>query len=288
MRCVSRFTFISVSGLFAGLLILFAPYIQAAQAAFAEGESVFVAFPAGNIKDDAFIIGQVTRITPQGDYQIAVEDYVEGHDYGSSCVPISKHTQDQGLGDGWQIWQDTTKLDKQRLEYVVPANSVMKLDVGKHFFVERNNLYFVFGRWKSDAPMLTLERLERAEREAKSAGLDEMIAALALVKLHRQGFYGEYGRPLYAFETIAPLNVAVSAAVQVLQADPKLDGLWRAKTRDWKTINQSSRYYFLVDAIDKIARDASNQLYEEGVEDADPRVLASLKANLQKLKRSER
>ncbi|MBD3755770.1 MAG: hypothetical protein IE937_09030 [Gammaproteobacteria bacterium] len=276
--------FKSLLKLFGAVLLLLVSTWSYAQS-FEVGETVFVAFPAGNVKDDAFIVGKVTRITPQGNYQLAVEDYVEGHDYGSSCVPISKHTQDQGLGEGWQLWQDTTKLDKQRLEYVVPKESVMKLDEGKHFFIERNNLYIVFGRWKSDAPMLTVERLERAEREAKNAGLDDMLPALELAKLHRQSFYGENARPLYAFETIAPLNTAVEAVLDLLNKDKSLNKLWRANPRDWQAISESSRDYFLVDAIDKIVADARSQLYEEGTENADPQVLANLKKNLEKLKR---
>ncbi|MDG6772985.1 hypothetical protein QCB45_01475 [Thiomicrorhabdus sp. ZW0627] len=253
---------------------------------YAIGETVFVAFPQANIKDDAFIIGKVTKQLKSGDYQISVLDYVEGHDYGSSCVPISK-TEDQGLGQGWEIWQDTTKLDTKQLEYVVPKKNIMKLDSGKLYFVERNNLYIVFGRWRSDAPMLTLERLNNAQREAKSAGLSDMIPAFELSKLHRQSFYGEYGRPLMAFETIAPLNKALNWILKQFNEDKTLEAMWRAKQRDWKKIEQSTRDYFLIEAIDKVINDAKDQLYEDGVEEADPKDLNSLKAKLDKLKRDE-
>jgi len=252
---------------------------------FSLGETVFVAFPQANIKDDAFIVGQVTAITQKGDFQIAVQDYVEGHDYGSSCVPISKNTQDQGLGSGWEIWQDTTKLDTKQLEYIVPKSQVMKLDDGKHYFVERNNVYIVFGRWKSDAPMLTVERLQRAEREAQSAGLKAMLPAFELAILHRKSFYGDYGRPLMAFEAVAPLNKALNAALELFQKDQLLESLWRAKPRNWEEIGQSSRHYFAIEAIDKIVEDAQDQLYEEGLEKAEADELQRLREKLTQFKR---
>lgn len=252
---------------------------------FSLGETVFVAFPQANIKDDAFIIGQISAFTQKGDFQIAVQDYVEGHDYGSSCVPISKNTQDQGLGSGWEIWQDTTKLDTKQLEYIVPKNQVMKLDEGKHYFVERNNVYIVFGRWKSDAPMLTVERLQRAEREAQSAGLKTMLPAFELAILHRKSFYGHYGRPLLPHEAVAPLNTALNTALELFKKDQVLESLWRAKPRDWEEIGQSSRHYFLIEAIDKIVEDAKDQLYEEGLEKTQPDELQRLRQNLLKFKR---
>ncbi|WP_373017104.1 hypothetical protein [Thiomicrorhabdus sp.] len=253
---------------------------------FSVGETVFVAFPQPNIKDDAFIVGKVTKELKNGDYQLAVLDYVEGHDYGSSCVPISKET-DQGLGSGWEVWKDTTKLDTKQLEYAVSQKNIMKLDVGKHYFIERNNLYIVFGRWKSDAPMLTIERLKRAEREAKTAGLEDMVPAFELSMLQRQSFYGEYGRPLMPFETIAPLNQALEAILKLFKEDNQLAKLWRAKQRDWKAIEKSTRYYFLIEAIDKIVSDSKDQLYEDGVEEADPDTLKAMKQNLSQLQRDK-
>ena len=258
--------------------------VKAAQ--FAIGETVFVAFPATNIKDDAFIIGKVTQVTEKGNYQISVLDYVEGHDYGSSCVPISKNAdQDQGLGAGWELWQDTTKLDKQRLEYVVDKASVLKLDYGKLYFVERNNIFIVFGRWKSDAPVLTIDRMDRAIREAKSTGLEEMEAAFNLAKLHRASFYDDFKRPLMPFETIAPFNIAINAVFDAFKEDPQLETLWRTKPRNWTAIKQSTQHYFMVEAIDKVVRDATNQLYEEGLDQAGKAPLTELKTKLTKLKR---
>jgi len=275
---------IKQTGLFI-LLSLFA--LSSAHAGkYSLGETVFVAFPAPNIKDDAFIVGKVTNITAKGDYQVAVMDYVEGHDYSSSCVPISKNAnQDQGMGAGWELWQDTTKLDTQNLEYIVAKESVLKLDYGKLYFVERNNVYIVFGRWKSDAPMLTVERMDRAVREAKTAGLDEMEPAFELAKLHRQSFYGDFGRPLMTFETIAPLNSAVESIFTLFKQDQRFEGLWRANPRNWDEIGKSTRDYFLIEAVDKVIEDAKSQLYEDGLERADQAVLESLKQNLEVLKR---
>jgi len=284
MNFSKRSQFLKQAGL---IVLLFLTVITPLKAAeYSIGETVFVAFPAANIKDDAFIIGKVTRVTEKGDYQVAVLDYVEGHDYGASCVPISKVAdQDQGLGAGWELWQDTTKLDTQNLEYVVDKTSVLKLSYGKLYFVERNNVYIVFGRWKSDAPVLTVDRMTRAEREAKSAGLVGMEGAFELAKLHRSSYYGDFERPLMPYETIAPLNTALDAVFKQFSTDPELETLWRANPRNWDAISQSTKHYFLIEAIDKIVRDSGNQLYEEGIEQADVKSLESLKKKLTQLKR---
>ena len=60
------------------------------------GETVFVGLPSINIKDDAFIIGEVTKQLDNGDYQIKVQDYVEGHDYGAFCQPVAVVEGDSG------------------------------------------------------------------------------------------------------------------------------------------------------------------------------------------------
>ena len=280
---VQKFTWLKAAGL---LIFIMSLSLTAKASDFVKGETVFVAFPATNIKDDAFIIGKVTAKTEKGDYQVAVLDYVEGHDYGSSCVPISKYENtDQGMGNGWEIWTDTTKLDTQQLEYIVPKESVLKLGYGKLFFVERNNVFIVFGRWKSDAPVLTLDRMELAIGQAKSAGLSEMEPAFELAKLHRQSYYGDFGRPLMPYESIAPLNTALKTVQTYLENDPKLNSLWRANPRDWKAISQTTQHYFLVEAMDKLVRDAGNALYEDGIEQADPASLEALKVRLSQLKR---
>jgi len=72
-----------------------------------------VAFPTVNIKDNAFIVGKVKEITKASDYQLAVIEYVESHDYGVSCTLIMKSEVNQGYGLGWEVWKDITKLDTQ-------------------------------------------------------------------------------------------------------------------------------------------------------------------------------
>lgn len=256
---------------------------------FKVGETVFVGYPASNIKDDAFIVGTVQAITKKGDYQISVVDFVEGHDYGVSCVPMVKYDNPQAIsseyGQAWELWQDTTTLNKEVLDYVVSKDDVMKLEEGKHFFIERYNLYIVFGRWKSDAPMLTIDRLTRAEREATGNQLSGLLPALALVKLHRSSFYGEYGRPLQPFESIAELNKALVSIIDTFAENDALKRLWTARNRDWKQISEDMQTYFLIEAIDKVVADADRQQYAEGVEQAGEEALNSLKSYLAQLKR---
>jgi hypothetical protein len=264
---------------------------QAYADSFGVGETVFVAYPSGNIKDDAFIIGKIQGINDKGDYQISVLDFVEGHDYGLSCVPMIKKQNSQAVaseyGQGWDLWQDTTTLEKETLDYLVSKADVMKLGHGKRFFIERNNLYIVFGRWKSDAPMLTIGRLIRAEQEAVDNQMEELLPALALVKLHRSSFYGEYGRPRQPFETIAPLNKALSAILELFAENKMLERVWMSHDRDWKKISDDMQVYFLIEAIDKIVADSIRQQYVQGFEKADEQALNILKHQLSQLKRSE-
>lgn len=252
---------------------------------FKVGETVFVEFPAGNIKDDAFIVGTVTELAPNGDYQIAVIDFVEGHDYGVSCVPMAKKQQDQGYGEGWAMWTNTKTLNTKELQYRVPKENVVNLNNGKQHFVERNNLYIVFGRWKSDAPMLTIDRLERAKNEANAIGLSALNEAFDIAIAHRASFYGDFGRPYLPHETIEPLNKLVENVSVILANDPVLKNLWQAKVRDWSQISKSTRHYFLIEAIDKSLADAQSQLYKEGVDTAEAGQLAQLKAKLTGLQR---
>lgn len=276
--------------LFKALLVMSLTFASQAYAdSFRVGETVFVAYPAGNIKDDAFIIGKIQGINDKGDYQISVLDFVEGHDYGVSCVPMIKQENAQSVGSeygqGWDLWQDTKTLEKETLDYVVSKADVMKLGNGKRFFIERNNLYIVIGRWKSDAPMLTIDRLIRAEQEAVDNNMEALLPALALVKLHRASFYGEYGRPMQPFETIALLNKTLSAVLKLFAEDPILHRVWLSRDRDWKKISEDMRLYFLVDAMDKIVADAIKQQYQEGVEQAGEQALKTLKSYLSQLKR---
>lgn len=263
---------------------------QAYADSFRIGETVFVAYPSGNIKDDAFIIGKIQEINDKGDYQISVLDFVEGHDYGLSCVPMMKKENPQGVvsayGQGWDLWQDTTTLEKDKLDYLVSKADVMKLGDGKRFFIERNNLYIVFGRWKSDAPMLTIDRLIRAEQEAVDNQMEGLLPALALVKLHRASFYGEYGRPMQPFQTIAPLNKTLSAVLELFAGNKMLQRVWISQDRDWKKMSEDMQVYFLVEAIDKIVADATKQQYQEGVDQVGEHALKTLKSYLSQLKRN--
>lgn len=257
---------------------------------FNEGDHVFVAFPAGNIKDDAFIVGTVKSVQNNGDYLVEVQEYVEGHDYGSSCIPMIKKEDPEamalGYGAGWEVWKDTTKLDTKRLNYIVPKKKTMKLGEGKHYFVERNNLYIVFGRWKSDAPVMTLDRIENAQREAMAVRLDDLVPVFELVKYHRKTFYHTNNRPLYASERIVPAITMLEQVEKILSEQPKLNALWSAKERDWRVISQTSYHYFMIEAIDKVLEDAKDQLYEEGIEMAGKDKVKRLRELSKKIKRN--
>ncbi|WP_051640710.1 hypothetical protein [Thiomicrorhabdus sp. Milos-T2] len=255
---------------------------------FSEGDTLFVAYPAANIKDDAFIIGQVKHVMPNGDYKISVMDYVEGHDYGVSCVPMVKHelAPNSDTKDSvWELWTDTTKLDKKQLDYLVSHKDALELGYGKTYFIERNNLYIVFGRWKSDAPLLNAERILKAEKQAKLNGLEEMIPAFEIARLDRMSFYGEYGRPMQPYESIAPLIIALNRIKDLFDKDDDLKQAWYSKKRDWKAISQSTKYYFLIQAIDKVVEDAKSQLYEDGLEQAAPKDLEQLKKQISEFKK---
>lgn len=283
---VSRRKFIGLLGLFA-LSIGSAKNLYAKE--FKKDEVVFAAFPAGNIKNDAFIVGKVVRHADNGDYVLSVLDYVEGHDYGSSCKPMLK-TEDpkataQGYEAGWQMWTDTRKLQTKTLDYVVPQANVMALGYGKQYFVERNNLYIVFGRWKSDAPVMTLDRIERAQNEARAIGLAELVPVFELIKYHRKVYYDTNNRPFYAFERVQPAIEMMQQVEAIFAKNPQLKTMWFAKERDWQHINQSSYDYFMIDAIDKVRYDAWDLLFEEGIENAGLDKVEQLKVLVEKIKR---
>ncbi len=272
--------------------LLFCSSLVLAATQFKVGETVFVAYPAGNIKDDAFIIGRITGVNEQGDYILSVIEYVEGHDYGLSCVPMMKkntpNSKVSPYDTAWNVWEDTTVLDKEHLAYLVSAQDVMNLNDGKHLFIERNNLYIVFGRWKSDAPMLTAERLEQAEKEAQDSRIASMVTALQLAKQHRRSFYDALKRPKQAYETIAPLNDLLEHVLGLFKQDEALKQAWFSGERDWTALSHNSRQYFLLEAIDKIIADANDQLYEEELEKVDPLVMKAFKENLMRLQRKPR
>lgn len=255
---------------------------------FSVGDTIFVAYPAANIKDDAFIVGRVNHIMQNGDYKISVIDYVEGHDYGVSCVPMVKHelaSNNKSMDSVWALWTDTTKLDTKQLDYLVSHKDALELGYGKTYFIERNNLYIVFGRWISDAPMLNAERILKAEEQARLNSLEEMVPAFEVARLDRMSFYGEYGRPMQPYESIAPLIIALNKIKDLFNEDNELKQAWYSKERDWKRISQSTKHYFLIQAIDKVLEDAQSQLYEEGLEQAAPKDLEQLKKKINEFKR---
>jgi len=171
------------------------------------------------------------------------------------------------------------------LDYLVKKESVMKLGYGKTKFIERNNLYIVFGRWLSDAPMLNIDRINMAVKTAKLNGLEAMEPAFELAKLQRKAFYGKNGRPLYAFETVKPMVEVMQRVEALFKEDPKLKTLWYQRPRNWEVLNQDTRRYFLVQAIDKLVEDAWNQAYEEGLEKADAEDVKKLHGYVKLFKR---
>lgn len=248
-------------------------------------DTILIAFPANNIKDDAYIVGVVRKIRPNGDYQIAVQDFVEGHDYGISCQPIAVNNEGQDTGQsGWQIWgKDHTKLRTQGLDYIVPAKRAMPLRTGQLNFIDRYNVYVLYSRWKSNPPVLSIDRIKTAENDAKMAGISPMIPALEIAILDRQSYYDKVTGIPYQPEDSIPHLIKLFDYIQTqLKQDPELNKLWRAKKRDWKKINESMKTYFLVDAIDQAVSNAEGCLSED-LENAKPEDLKKLKSQLKAL-----
>lgn len=272
------------------LLGLLASLLTAVSSAYAQrfkvNDTILVAFPSNNIKDDAYIIGVVRKITPKGDYQIAVRDFVEGHDYGISCQPIAVNNQGQETGQsGWQIWgKDHTKLRTQGLQYVVPAKKAMPVHSGQMNFIDRYNVYVTYSRWKSDAPVLSVDRLKTAENDAKLAGIPDIIPAFEIAIRDRESYYeNNTGRPYMPNESVPHLIKLFDHIAKVLKDNPKVSKLWHAKKRDWKKINSSMKTYFLVDSIDEAVGNAKERLTEDGIEDSDPKQLKALKTQMKSL-----
>lgn len=252
---------------------------------FALNDTIFIGFPASNIKDDAYIIGIVRKVTESGDYQIAVRDFVEGHDYGISCQPIDigvGTTSTTAPSNGWEIWQDTKDLSNKQLEFIVPADKAMKLSTGQFLFIERYNIYIVYSRWKSDAPVMPVEQLEIAQDRARKINMEAINPAFDIAILSRLSSYDSLtGRPLYLFESIKPLTNMLDKVSKILNEDPKLDKLWRTKNRDWRKTEEDMRTYFLIDAIDKVVSDAYYIATEPDLDKADPKDLRKLKQQLE-------
>ncbi len=275
-----------LKAIFLGCLMLFALPVWAHGKHFKVGETVFVGFPAADIKDDAFIIGLITKVLPKNQYRIKVMDYVKGHDYGVSCVPMAVDEQGEASEEkGWEMWSDKKQLTQNGLEYKVKGKNVMPLSEGQHLFITRNNVYVNFGRWRSNAPMLSVDRLDIAENEARSAGLSSMIPAFEIAKKDRQAYYeGNFGRPYWPHEAISRLPAVLKAALHELNTHPELKKQWYAKQRDWQKINQDSYLYFMMQALTKITNDAQYTLDDADLSKADPKAVAEVKALLKQLK----
>ncbi len=255
------------------------------KANFKVGESVFVAFPAANIKDDAFIVGLVTKRLENGDYQIRVLDYMQGHDYSLSCVPIREDAFGQATEVAWEYWTDTTKLYTKGMQYQVSQENVQNLQTGKFNFIERNNILTRYLRWKSNAPIMPMDSFYSMIEKAQKIGLDGMIPAIELAQKERRSYYdSQNGRPFWPYETIPALNKVLEHIIVLLEEDTQLNTLWRTHPKDWDSIKQSSRTYFLIRTIDKIVGDSSNQVTEDGMEKVDPVVLSQFKERLVFLK----
>jgi hypothetical protein len=265
-----------------GLWLLFASFPLSANV-FAVGDTVFVGIPSTTIKDDAFIVGTVSRRLENGDYQIQVQDYVKGHDYGAFCQPVAVVDGDSHYGKGWELWQDTRQLNQKELEFIVEQARVRPYREAQHEYIERNNNWVVFGRWLSDAPILPVERLRRAQADGQSIGLAGMSDAYDLAIAHRYAFYEDgWGRPYWPYETVAPINQYLDQIITLFQQEPDLAAQWRNKPRDKAKIKQSMRTYFLILAIDKLVDDAFYQLYEK-LDEADPKAVEAMTSKLEAL-----
>ena len=251
------------------------------------GDVILISFPENNIKDDAYLTGIVREITIKGDYQISVKDFVDGHDYGVSCTPIAINSTGQKTAQsGWEIWTDTRNPINKQLEFIVPADKAMKLSSGKLMFIDRYNIYIVYSRWKSNAPIMSISKIESTKEYAKETGIGAINSALDIAILDRKSYYDPViNRPYWAYESVKPLTVLLEHIQSLLENDKNLNALWRAKKRDWKTIEKDMQTYFLIDSIDKAVTDAGYLLNEDGLEKANPVTLLKLKKQLKNLKR---
>lgn len=254
---------------------------------FRVGETILVAYPANDIKSDAYMIGIVRKITANGDYQISVQDFVEGHDYGISCTPIVIDSEGQQTAQsGWEFWSDTHNPMQKQLELIVPAAKAMKLSTGKLMFIERYNIYITYSRWKSNAPIMTVGRIESVKEAAIEVGISAINSAFEIAILDRNSYYHpQIGRPYWAFESVKPLTKLLGYVKNILEKNESMSRLWRAKNRDWAEIEKDMETYFLIDAIDKVVADANSLLNEDGLEKAAPNDLEKLKSQLRVLAR---
>ncbi|MDR9497641.1 MAG: hypothetical protein RI556_00535 [Hydrogenovibrio sp.] len=268
------------------LVTLLAGFVpQAMAASFNKGDSILVAFPSNTIQDDAFITGIVTRISDEGDYQIRVNDYVVGHDYGLSCEPIAVNSAGETTDEsGWELWEDTKRLSRDGLQYIVPRENAMELATGKHYFIDRNNLHTRFSRWLSDAPVLSVELLQRAVDRAPALDLTPMISAFEVAIAHRRSFYDtDTGAPRWPHDALPYLDEMLASIEQRLSEEPELRQHWFAEKRQWKRLEESMYLYFMIEAMDKAVRDAEGALQDADKEKAVPEVRQRMQQRLDRL-----
>lgn len=267
------------------IAILSITFILPAKADFKPGDTVFVSFPASNIKDDAFIVGLVKKRLENGDYQIRVLDYMQGHDYSLSCVPIKEDEFGQATEVVWEAWEDRTKLYRKGMQYQVSQENVTSHQSGKFNFIERNNLLISYLRWHSNAPVFPIHLFHSMIERSEESGLSGFVPSLKLAKQERKSYYdSQNNRPFWPYETIYPLNNVLERIVILLETDSNLNALWRSSPRNWAEIKKTSKTYFLIKTIDKIVRDAGYQLTESGMEKVDPVILEEFKKRLTFLK----
>jgi len=270
------------------LLLLWATFSQMvfAQTTFKTGETVMVAFPANNIKGDAFIIGVVRKVLPSGDYQISVQDYVRGHNYGISCVPMPEGETTQTPKVNWEMWKDKTKLYGKGMQYIVKKQNVVKLSIGQHYFINRNNLLVNFDRWISNQPIIPLDNFDEMISAASYLNLKTIVPVLKLAKAERSSYYAPHMVPRPPSEIIKPLNQVIMQVQDILKADPKLNQLWRSHQRSQKELTASSYTFFMIKALDKIVSDASSQvdrLEVMGLQKVHPKAFKNLKKQIAQL-----
>jgi hypothetical protein len=249
---------------------------------FKPGDQVMVFFPSPDIQKDAFIIGIIKGHLSDGRYRIQVTDYVEGHDYGLSCEPLPPENTNSVYGRGWEAWDDTKRLSKE-IEYAVPADKLMPAAQGRMYAISRNNIWTKFARWLSDAPVLYVDELEQAAREAQQLGLTGLKIPFELAIAHRGTFYAPEGYPYWPYQVVPKLSMLLEKVQVLLEKDKTLRELYFTSKRDWKRIEQSTDRLFTIRAIDKIVHDVRNTLYEEGLEKVDLQALHEVKQKLMAL-----
>ena len=260
-------------------------FSRADDARYKVGDQVMVFFPSPDIQHDAFILGIVKGRLADGRYRITVTDYVEGHDYGLSCEPLPPEDTLQNespYGKGWEAWDDTRRLHRDS-DYAVPADKLLPAARGRMYAISRNNVWTTFARWLSDAPVLYVDKLEQARDEAQKLGLKDMTTAFDLAIAHRRAFYSPEGAPYWPWQVVPHLVPLLDKALALLKKDARLRKYFYAKKRDWKAIRKSGYLLFTLEALDKIKHDALDELYEDGMDKVDPKVMQAVRQRLKAL-----